>query len=43
MGKYRDGMKMGRALCVAKHRGSAVDETIVPFEINNNGIQLAAE
>ena len=41
MGKYREGMKMGRALCVAKHRGSAVEESIVPFEINNEGLQLA--
>jgi KaiC/GvpD/RAD55 family RecA-like ATPase len=40
MGKYRDGMKMGRALCVAKHRGSAVDESIVPFEIDDHGIQI---
>lgn len=40
MGKYRDGMKMGRALCVAKHRGSPADETIVPFEINDSGIVL---
>jgi len=40
MGKYRDGMKMGRALCVAKHRGSAVDEAIVPFKIDDHGIQI---
>lgn len=40
MGKFRDGMKLGRALCIAKHRGSAVDETIVPFEINENGLVL---
>lgn len=40
MGKYRDGMKMGRALSVAKHRGSACDESIVPFEINETGLIL---
>ena len=34
MGKIREGSKMGRALYVAKHRGSACDESIVPFEID---------
>ncbi len=33
MGKTRHGSKMGRALHVAKHRGSACDESIVPYEI----------
>ena len=41
MGKYRDGMKMGRALSVAKHRGSACDESIVPFEISESGLILS--
>ncbi len=41
MGKTRDGNKMGRALAVAKHRGSACDESIVPYTIDNNGIQLS--
>jgi len=40
MGKTREGMKMGRALYVAKHRGSACKESIVPFEINEQGLQL---
>jgi len=40
MGKTRDGSKMGRALCVAKHRGSACDESIVPFEITGQGLRL---
>jgi KaiC/GvpD/RAD55 family RecA-like ATPase len=40
MGKTRDGSKVGRALCVAKHRGSACDETIVPFEITSRGLRL---
>ena len=40
MGKFREGMKMGRALTVAKHRGSAVDESIVPFEIHEDGLHL---
>lgn len=41
MGKTRDGTKMGRALHVAKHRGSACGDDIVPFEITNDGILLA--
>ena len=41
MGKTRDGNKMGRALNVAKHRGSACDDSIVPFTINENGLQLS--
>jgi KaiC/GvpD/RAD55 family RecA-like ATPase len=40
MGKVRDGRRMGRALCVAKHRGSACDESIVPFEITERGLAL---
>lgn len=38
MGKIRDGTKMGRALYVAKHRGSACGEEIVPFAIDETGI-----
>ena len=41
MGKTRDGNKMGRALNVAKHRGSQCDDRIVPFEITDQGIVLA--
>ena len=41
MGKTRDGNKMGRAIHVAKHRGSACDESIVPFTIEQSGIKLA--
>ena len=41
MGKYRDGLKMHRALSIAKHRGSACDESIIPFEITRSGIVLA--
>ncbi len=40
MGKTRDGNRMGRALHVAKHRGSACDESIVPFEITEQGLSL---
>ncbi len=38
MGKIREGSKMKRALHVAKHRGSACDDSIVPFEITAQGI-----
>jgi KaiC/GvpD/RAD55 family RecA-like ATPase len=40
MGKIRDGLKMGRALYVAKHRGSACEDTIVPYEITEAGLRL---
>lgn len=40
MGKTRDGNQMGRALHVAKHRGSACDDGIVPYEITDQGIEL---
>ncbi len=40
MGKTREGNRMGRALHVAKHRGSACDESIVPFAIGEQGLTL---
>lgn len=40
MGKTKHDNKIGRALHVAKHRGSACDETIVPFEITESGLEL---
>ncbi|MEZ6060197.1 MAG: ATPase domain-containing protein [Planctomycetaceae bacterium] len=40
MGKTRDGNRMGRALYIAKHRGSACEETILPYTISDRGIQL---
>jgi len=40
MGKTREGSRIGRALAVAKHRGSACDDSIAPFEINESGIAL---
>lgn len=43
MGKVRHDDRMGRALCVAKHRGSACDERIVPFEITDSGLRLDGE
>ncbi len=41
MGKTRNGNKMGRAIHVAKHRGSACDDSIVPFAITEEGMTLA--
>lgn len=38
MGKIRDGQRMGRALYVAKHRGSACVDRIVPYEITERGL-----
>ena len=38
MGKVRAGSKMGRALHVAKHRGSVCREDIVPFTITDKGL-----
>lgn len=40
MGKVRDGHKIGRALYVAKHRGSACTEEIVPYAIDDAGLKL---
>lgn len=40
MGKVREGTRMGRALYVAKHRGSRCDESIRPYEIHENGLRL---
>jgi KaiC/GvpD/RAD55 family RecA-like ATPase len=38
LGKVHQGDRMGRALYVAKHRGSACEESIVPFEITEHGL-----
>ena len=40
MGRTREGNRMGRALFVAKHRGSACDDAIVPFDISESGLRL---
>ncbi len=37
MGKTRDGHRLGRALYVAKHRGSACEEQILPYTISESG------
>lgn len=40
MGKLREGSRVRRVLHVAKHRGSACDDRIVPFTITERGLQL---
>jgi len=40
LGKIRDGTKFRRALYVAKHRGSACSDEIIPYRIDDRGIQL---
>jgi KaiC/GvpD/RAD55 family RecA-like ATPase len=40
MGKVRDGARMRRALHIAKHRGSACDDSILPFEITERGLRV---
>ncbi len=38
MGKVRAGMRMTRALHVAKHRGSRCDDRIIPYEVTERGL-----
>jgi KaiC/GvpD/RAD55 family RecA-like ATPase len=40
MGKIRDGDTIRRALYIAKHRGSACDERIVEYRINDQGLEI---
>jgi KaiC/GvpD/RAD55 family RecA-like ATPase len=40
MGKIREGTKFRRAAYVAKHRGSACTDEIIPFHIDEQGIEL---
>lgn len=41
LGKVRDGNRIGRAMYVAKHRGSACADEIIPFGIDERGVKLA--
>ena len=43
MGKVREGNRMRRALHIAKHRGSAADDGIIPFEIDDTGLILRTD
>ncbi len=40
MGKIRDGNRLGRGLYIAKHRGSACDERILEYTINDHGLSI---
>lgn len=43
MGKTKAAGSMGRGLHIAKHRGSACDDRIVPFAIGSQGLTFAVE
>jgi len=40
MGRIRDNQRLGRGLYIAKHRGSACADEILPYEINDQGLRL---
>lgn len=40
LGKVKEGRRLGRALYVAKHRGSAASDEIVPYRIDEAGLQV---
>jgi KaiC/GvpD/RAD55 family RecA-like ATPase len=40
MGRIRDHNRLGRALYIAKHRGSACADEILPYEITDQGLRL---
>ncbi len=40
LGRVRQGEQLGRALFITKHRGSYARQDIIPFTINDQGIQL---
>lgn len=42
LGKIRDWARIGRAMYVAKHRGSACTDEIVPFTIDEAGLRVAS-
>ena len=42
MGKIREGTKFRRAIYIAKHRGSACSDEIIPYRIDETGIHLEA-
>jgi RecA/RadA recombinase len=40
MGKIREGNRFGRALYIAKHRGSYCRDEVVPYQIDGTGISM---
>jgi len=41
MGSERVGNRLGRMLCVVKHRGSAMSDEIVEYKITSQGIEIS--
>lgn len=40
LGKIREGSRFGRAFYIAKHRGSAHSDEIIPYRIDEQGLRL---
>ena len=40
LGKIREGTRFRRAMYVTKHRGSACTDEIIPYEIDDRGLNL---
>jgi KaiC/GvpD/RAD55 family RecA-like ATPase len=40
LGKVRDQQRIGRAMYISKHRGSACADEIIPFQITRDGVQI---
>ena len=40
LGRVRSGNKLGRAMYIAKHRGSACTDEIVPYTIDDRGVRV---
>ena len=40
LGKIREGTRFRRAMYVAKHRGSACTDEIIPYSIDERGLKL---
>jgi KaiC/GvpD/RAD55 family RecA-like ATPase len=40
LGRIREGNRVGRALYIAKHRGSYASDEILPYEITERGLRL---
>ena len=40
MGKTREGNRVGRGMYIAKHRGSACSDEILPYAIDDGGLRL---
>jgi KaiC/GvpD/RAD55 family RecA-like ATPase len=40
LGRVREGNRVGRAMHIAKHRGSYASDEILPYEITDRGLRL---